>query len=380
MKYNNTKERYMCMDDHKSIQDEQKLVQELQDQMGFKIVPCEEKMDFGDKKRFKRLELTVAQRMQIGELLQHIPAGAAAGAMAGAYTVKFPHGLPHTLMSLKQGGFGTSIIDHGKIVGSASFYPMMTQAAILGVFTAMSIATGQFFLAQINKELHKINSRLDEILRFLYGDKKAELLSEVNFVKYACDNYVSIMAHGSQRIATISSIQEAKKVAMKDIEFYMKVLDDKIKSASKKDFRPLIEIMDQEIRQIEENLDFSLQLYLMSSLMEVYYAQNYEQDYIDYLEKDIKAYVSNCNEQRLLSYGVLRGYFNSCYVGAKDKAEWQKRKEGLEESIASLKGKYNAICDKLYALLNTSTQKSEYYLIEENEGYSIYYKTSMEER
>ena len=66
---------------------------------------------------------------------------------------------------------------------------------------------------------------LDKILEFLYGDKKAELMAEISFVKYAYQNYNSIMSHESQRTATIASIQEAKKVAMKDIEFYMNDLD-----------------------------------------------------------------------------------------------------------------------------------------------------------
>lgn len=53
--------------------------------------------------------------------------------------------------SLSKGGVGSSIVERGKgIVGSASLSSMATQAAVLGVFTAMSIATGQFFLTQIN--------------------------------------------------------------------------------------------------------------------------------------------------------------------------------------------------------------------------------------
>lgn len=116
--------------------------------------------------------------MQICELLQHIPTVAVAGTMAGAYTVSFPKGLPHTLMKLRQGGFGSSIMENGKIVGTASLNPMTVQATVLGVFTIMSIATGQFFLTQINKELYMINRKLDDILKFLYEEKKAELLSE----------------------------------------------------------------------------------------------------------------------------------------------------------------------------------------------------------
>lgn len=57
----------------------------------------------------------------------------------------------------------------------------------------MSIASGQYFLSEINNNLSAINQKADKILEFLYGDKKAELMSEVSFVNFAYQNYNSIM-------------------------------------------------------------------------------------------------------------------------------------------------------------------------------------------
>lgn len=342
---------------------------QVQNQGNFQITPCKANIDFDDKKRFQMLKLNNEQKMQISELLQHIPTAVTAGTMAGAYTVKFPQGLPHTLMSLKQGGFGSSIMENGRIVGSASFYSTMGQATILGIFTAMSIATGQFFLTQINKQLHMINKKLDEILQFLHGEKRAELLSEVDFVKYACDNYISIMAHEAQRIATIVNIQEAKKVAMKDIEFYMNDLSNQTNSC-KKDFKVLANRMDNEIRRAKDNLDLSMQLYLMSNLLEVYYAQNYEEDYIGQLENNIKSYLDNCDRQIRDSYAKLDGYFDCCYVAAKEKEKLSKYKEKIEKLKSSQNEKYNIL-----SVLHTSIQDkdTEYYITTEG---SVYYKAS----
>lgn len=353
---------------------DEQVFQQLQEQSSFKIAPCETNIHFCDKEHFKALNLTPEQKMQISELVQHLPAMTAAGAMARAYTVSFPQGLPHTLIALKQGGVGASIVSNGRIVGSASFYSMLGQAAVLGVFTTMSIATGQFFLAQINKELHKINQKLDEIMKFLYGDKKAELLSEVNFIKYACDNYISIMAHEPQRFATIISIQEAKKVAVKDIEFYMSDLEQKIESGKKQEFKFLNDLISHEVKQAEENLDLSLQLYFMSNLLEVYYAQNYEESYICHLEKDIKNYVEICNNQRLSIYGVLKGYLENCKVSGKDKPKWEEAKRILKTSLDEKHEKYCMICDNLYNILHTSMRGAEYYLQEEGGTYNVYYK------
>lgn len=162
----------------------------------FDIFPYEGNINFEDSNKYQKLELSTAQKIYINALIQQLPLAVTASNMPQMYTLTFPEGLPHTLMHLKNGGFATSIIGaDGKIVGMASLTPMVAEAAIIGIFTAMSVLTGQFFLCQINKELQKINQKLDEIISFLYGDKKAELLSEVSFVKCAYENFNSIMAH-----------------------------------------------------------------------------------------------------------------------------------------------------------------------------------------
>ena len=78
-----------------------------------------------------------------------------------------------------------------------------------------------------------MNQKIDQIMGFLYGDKKAELIAEISFVKYAFENYSSIMLHDSQQVATISSLQESRKIAIKDIEFYMYDLTSKATAKAK---------------------------------------------------------------------------------------------------------------------------------------------------
>lgn len=195
----------------------------MQEAGSFTITPCKNAVNLS---QCRKLELSSAQKMQINALLQHIPSAMAAGEMSQMYTLTFPKGLPHTLMELKQGGCGTPIIGaDGRISGWASLYRATAQAALYGVFTVMAVITGQFFLVQIHRKLKKINSHLEKIEEFLYRDKRAELMAEQSFTRCAYENYPSIMAHEEQRIATISGLQQARKVAMKDVEFYMNDLD-----------------------------------------------------------------------------------------------------------------------------------------------------------
>lgn len=326
------------------------------------------------KDGFEKLALTSEQKMQISVLLQHMPALTVAGKMAGAYTVKFPKGLPHTLMALGQGGYGSPIITKEGIIGMASFTPMLGQAVAMGVFTALSIATSQYFLMQINKELVMIDKKLDEILGFLYGDKRAELVSELRFIQYARDNYTSIMRCESQRIATLGSIQNAKKVAMKDIEFYAEDLQRKVYDNKKADASMLLRISKDQIEPIGECFDLSLQLYLMSNLMEVYYAQNFTEDYVNYLKNDKDEYLKHFRDSIVENYSALEAYINKGKIPAKLQGELENCKEELVKWKREFKEDYDERLKKLDEILTKSTQSTEYYFEVEGAEYNMYYK------
>lgn len=274
------------------------------------IVPYDKPIELKDTGCFEQLKLTDSQKIHVGGLVQSIPAAMATAGMAQAYTVRFPKGLPRVLMELGQGGVGSMILGpDGKIAGDASFYAMTSQAAMLGTFTALSVVTGQYFLKQINDKMDTMNQKLDDILRFLEKDKKAELLSELSFVKYAYENYGSIMAHSEQRIATISSLQGAKKVAMKDIEFYVMRLDDNVPtnnivekvtgSGAMKKF--------ERMCKDENSLKLSQQLYVMSSIMEAYFSQNQDSRYLGFVETDICGYIEKCKDRIIEDFSKLQG-------------------------------------------------------------------------
>lgn len=328
----------------------------------FELVPSDKEYDFEDKSRFTKLSLSEAQKMHLSAAYQHFPTMAAAGTLAQAYIARFPEGLPHTLTALKQGGFGSMIRGEQGFVGSASFFSITGQAIFLSAFTAMSVASGQYFLAKINSHLDVIQRRLDEILDFLYGDKKAELMSEISFTKYAFENYASIMAHEAQRVATIVGLQTAKKVAMNDIEFYIQDLSSTVES-QEKDLKKIL----NKTEQIRDSLRLSLELYTMSSLMEVYYAQNFDPSFLQYLQQEMEGYIEKCNTRILSSFNLLRGRS----LGANKKASFPlggKEKENpLEQKIYELtesandsntKAARELISNSLYA----ASRPAEYYL------------------
>ncbi|WP_300817185.1 hypothetical protein [uncultured Parasutterella sp.] len=337
------------------------------------IVPCDVAMDVSPANGFTKLELNSTQKIQVGALLQQLPSVAVTNKMSQLYTVTFPEGISGKLMELKQReGFTTSIIgEDGKIAASAALNPVdHVQVLAMGCFTAMSIASSQYFLKKINDELKVMRMTIDKILEFLYGDKKAELMAEINFVRYAYEKYIFIMRSDAQRAATIASLQSARKVAIKDIEFYIADLESTVKGKEGKDISSLVE---KEF-QLKESLEVAMQLYGVSSLLEVYYAQNYDRGYLEYVERDISVYIDKCEKRMLGSFSSLRTLVDN----AKEmpfkkiaKADILDRIDGLVESLG--RGEESDMRKSLRAGLNAATQKADYYMTVDG---VIYLKTA----
>lgn len=285
---------------------------------------------------YKELTMSDEQKGQISAFCQQLPTAASAGMMSQSYyIVKWPQGAPHgELVHAKDNPrlvYSMVKGEDGKFVGHAQFGKSTAQAAVLAGFTVMSVATSQYFLAQINQKMSVISKSVDKILEFLYGDKKAELLSEISFAKYVYKNFASIMAHNEQRIATIQSLQEAKKTAIKDIEFY---LSDLYSIAHEKDVKDIEGLVNKAF-QTRQCLDLSTQLYIMGNLLEVFCSQNYDSGYIKYVESDVINYISKCDKQ-------LLGDFHALYVNV-DKF----KKFGVKVDLMPLLEKVNKAIDEI---------------------------------
>ena len=341
------------------------------DEQNWGIVPYDTPIDISPANGFTKLALNSEQKIQVEALIQQLPSVAAAGMMSKLYTVTFPDGVAGKLMELKRGGLTATIIgENGKIAGAAALHSFTPQAVAMGCFTAMSIASSQYFLKQINNELKMMRLNLDKILEFLYGELKAELMAEVSFVKYSYQNFGSIMEHDDQRAAVITSLHSSRKIAMKDIEFYMNDLDSTISGKDGKDISSLVE----KAFQIKESLEFAMQLYGMSSLLEVYYSQNYDTDYLKYVENDISVYIDKCEKRMLGSFSALKVLVASAKGNPfkkLDKAEIEKQIDSFVELLH--RGEESELRQSLRAGLNAATKAGEYFITDDG---TVYLKTA----
>lgn len=270
-----------------------------------KVESAKKNIDLSDNKKYKKLSVDEADSLQLHGLLSQMPMAAASIASSNLCILTFPKGITGVLTKLKQGGYETMLKGAGgKFTGTASIHFLENTAVIMKAFTVMSIASSQYFLTKINNQLTMINQKIDNILGFLYGDKKAELLSELSYAKRAYDNYGSLMSNEYQRTATIIGIQQSGKVALKDIEFYIQDLHNIIGSDAGNSAH-IGEVFENAM-MIRDSLNLSLQLYVMCCMLEIYYSQNTDKSFISNLEHELVNYIEKCNSRVLSDLSVLK--------------------------------------------------------------------------
>lgn len=352
---------------------DEEAVQEIAKHGEFTIVPAPDSLDISTRQDYTRLNLNDNQKIQLAALSSQLPAMLATETLQHGYFLEFPKGVQGTLMKLRSGGYSTVLVNENhRFVGTASLRKMDSQVIALGAFSAMAVVSGQYFLSEINNNLKMMKLNLDKILEFLYGDKKAELMSEMSFVKYAYQNYTSIMSHEPQRLATIISLQEARKVAMKDIEFYMHDLDSTINVKSGLEINDLVD----KAFQIRDSLELSVQLCVVSSLLEVYYSENYDQGYLQYVEKDLTNCIDKWEKQILGSFAGLNQTIQLSDGKPFRKSIDSIKREEVTKIIEGLKGgtaEEPPMKVYLHAALSAPIEKHEYYI---GDNGVVYLKTA----
>ena len=157
---------------------------------------------------------------------------------------------------------------------------------------------------------------------------------------------------------------------MKDIEFYVSDLDSIVNGKDGSDVGTLTE----KAMQIKESLELSMQLYGMSSVLEIYYAQNHESSYIKYIDSEITSYIDKCEKRMLSSFSILKNRISE-YKGSLlkkiDKTAYERTVVELIESLNS--GEESLLRKSLRESLWAASRTTEYYVDCDGE---IYLKAS----
>ena len=282
------------------------------------------------------------------------------------YVMTVPKGLPYTLSEFKkhEGYMNTLRDSEGHFVKQLPLQKVVSNPLVLGAFTTVAAASGQYFLAEINSEMRMIRQGIDKITEFLNDEKQSELLSEVSFVKYVFQNYSSIIQCDVQRIATVTGLQSAKKIANKNVEFYTRALES---SLSDSDVYKSID----SASKAKDSLDLSMQLSAMSTLLEVYYSQNFDSGYLSWIEDFETRYIVSHNSRVNDILNRLAGRLDN-----KGNGVWRKDERRVEyhEKLLKLLETVNmndepVLCGALRSGLRSITEETKIYFTKDSDVY-----------
>lgn len=325
------------------------------------IEKVSESENYANSDRFIKLDSASANG--VSAAIQAIPSAVVGNALSGAYRVEFPKGLSGVLVPHNGGSLAIirdPVTKH--FVGQGTLYSLSDVGMMYSVFSGLSIATGQYFMRKINDNLLDIRAKLDQVLDFLYTDKSCELYAQAQMVFGIYHNCTSIMKCSEQRIASLQTIQRAKILAERNIQFYYR---DMNKLASKKDS------WDSLINDLN-NYTQAVSLYGVCAVVEIVLSENYDDDFLRYIEADLKRHVEKHHEEVGQLKGMLLNQPTAAAVPFMPAQKNDARKQNLLKLIDDLLGKDSPVKgygEVIAQMCNNYNNKSEYRIVPDGSVY-----------
>lgn len=238
-------------------------------------------------------------------------------ATEGLYRCVFPKGVTGTLAMAKDGsGAIGTIMNNGKIVGQTRWIPIdkaIGPACLKATLIAVAILA-------VAKQVQDIKDGQKAIVSILERDKKTQLLADYDILASYMDEYKYYWENETSLIANLNQVKDIKRNSMKDIRSYIEQIEEiiyekknilKLKSSSQK----IGKILDRFV-----HYKLALHVYALSAYMEVMLSKNFQAEYLEKIENEIRE-----NARK------FRNLYTDCY----DKIEILK-KEAISTKAANI--------------------------------------------
>lgn len=251
------------------------------------IVP----VDFEEDEKYVKVPENIAGRLD--EFLQPLPGLVSNAVLAdGTYKVYFDKGLGALQKSKQHPGFYLGNVVNPETNNGIRDVALLQRASNLpnvvnGVFSLASLATGQYFMAQINSSLGDMEEAISGIQGFMEDSKRSELQAAEEFLNHIKNNYSAIMEYDNQRVSEIANVQQIKKDAMGWIIFYRGQADKLRKGTNKKDKHEAVVKKTKEVAKHLSEYWYALYLYCYATTIEIALTQNSNASYLDNVSNEI---------------------------------------------------------------------------------------------
>lgn len=213
----------------------------------------------------KYINVTKAGIPGLEAFLHEIPYIANAAALnknlKGAYRVGYDKGLGTLQKSAKTPGAFRAVVvgknGNNDIKGAAELFEIGSDGALkagqaaLAVFTALSVATSQYFLARIDRKLTSIEGSIRKIEDLLYLDKQTSSAADAEYLADTLKQIEFIENSGIHTQSVLTEVIGTRRRSDASIRFYSAQINGIEQSLSQKD---KLEDVDKKIDEIKRFL------------------------------------------------------------------------------------------------------------------------------
>lgn len=246
------------------------------------------------------------------------------------YRVVYDRGIGQLQQSAKNEGlFRANVVKYGtnnKVVGQAELEKLqidkVTQLsnAALVAFQIASIATNQYFLARIDKELTAIEESVDDIKRFLAEDKESELIAEYEYVTDVLQNENGIKQDPLYKQSVLAKLQDIQVDALHNMKFYTVLLDDAKEKLHLADNNHETNEKTKNLLKDFSYLWLSFNLYSLTRYAIIRFTEMTDQAYLDNVIDDILKKMDSYEKTYEKYYKYLDSYFENLNRYQRNKA------------------------------------------------------------
>ncbi len=215
--------------------------------------------------------------------------------LEGAYKVVIKDGMHLANSKATEGAFRGALLSNAKnqVAGQAELFkinPVELSKApqyALGVFSALSMVTGQYFMTEINNRLRSLESQVSDVQSFLEDDKRSRLFACEYVLNNIFNNLHAYKNNESARQAALVEVKTIKRESIGNMQFFSGRLVNTENRLSVKDKKDAIEETVLKIGDMLPQYWCSLSTYSKSCLSEVLLSDMDDPEYLENTEDDL---------------------------------------------------------------------------------------------
>lgn len=167
----------------------------------------------------------------------------------------------------------------------------------LNAFNALSVITGQYFMAQVNAKLSVLKNGIDDIKQYIDAVKQSELEAALQELNEIISHLQFIKKDPERTRGTIIQIEDVRKVARRNINLYSNQIQKVIKRASKTDSENLITKNTDDLRQYMIQYRYAVYVYNLAQILKIYLNDITDVEELSMFRNEISMTVNSYKDQ-----------------------------------------------------------------------------------